>query len=642
MNTDAQVQQTAEAIRRLVKEIADLATADVPRQAFFSAFLTRAVRAIDAAGGAVWIGRNGRFNLIADVDLESSQFSANVNQRDGIRAALRWVAEHGRSLIIAPMGPDWMDDQDTAGIPNHTPMPFFYVPIRAADKVVGTVQVWQRPGRDPKSYRGFVEFLIAVTQHAESYLESRRLESVVRERQRLEHLLLLTERVTSAESSQELGLQLVSLGRELVTAERLTLLACRGRQCRAEAVSGQLRVERRSETIRAIEELGRAAVVAGDARAFRRPGPGQDVSRVCREYFVTSKYDLAVLMPLKCHDETIGVLVAEYPSADGRPSDEDLAALESIARQVGPPLKRLRWQESLPLGRTARLLASLRPEGHGRRLITVSAIAVAILLAAVVPVSTDIEGRCTVWPARRGAVAAHEQARIAAVLVTEGQQVEEGQPLVRLENPTLATQLAVARREVDKWRAEAQSREAAGDPSGAQIATIRAEKAEGETAFLRNRINALTLRSPLAGTVVTPDPKSRLGEVVSRGDLVLNVADLSRWEIAIEMPEEDLPALEEAIEKSDGHGVPVEFVLAARPDQTLAARVASASDISQVARPVDGENVFMVHATIDQADLSRARLRIGYEGRARIAGPRRSAMTAFFGPFIDYLRFTLF
>ncbi|MBN2584885.1 MAG: GAF domain-containing protein [Planctomycetes bacterium] len=642
MDTDAQVRQTAEAIRRLVSEIAQLASTDIPRQAFFGAFIQRAVRAIDAMGGAVWIGRQGRFNLVADVDLDSSRFAANSNQRDAIRAALRWVAEHGRSLIIAPMGPDWMDDQGAAGIPNHTPMPFFYVPVRHDDHVVGVVQVWQRPGRDPKSYRGFMEFLIAVAQHAESYLESRHLESVVRERQRLENLLLVTERIGAAESSNDLAVQLVNLGRELVAADRLTLLVCEGRQCRAEAVSGQPRVQRRSETVQAIEDLGRAAVVARDARAFRRPNPGQDASRVCRQYFMNSKYDLIVMMPLKVRDQVAAVIAAEYPAADGHPTDEDLAALESLARQVGPALDRLRQQESLPLRRTARLLASLRPERRNRRLVVAVVLAAIAIAAAVVPIRTDVEGRCTVWPVNRAVVVAHEEGRIAEVLVTEGQRVEVGQPLVRLENPALQTQWAVAQRDVEKWQAEAQSREAEGDPSGAQIASIRADKAAGEVAYLRTRIDALLLRSPIGGSVVTPEPQSNVGRVLARGDTILNVAALEAWEVAVEVPEHSLPSLQKAIAAAGPEGLPVEFVLAARPDRALAARIASADDISQVARTTAGKNVFLVRAGIDPAEAAEADLRIGYEGRARIAGPERSALGALFGPFVDYLRLALF
>jgi multidrug resistance efflux pump len=639
MAADAQVQKTADAIRRLVKEIADLAAADIPRQAFFGEFLTRAVRAIDAMGGAVWIGRQGRFNLIADVDLPSSQFVANARQNESIRAALRWVEEHGRPLIIAPMGPNWLDEQESAGIPNYTPMAFFYVPIQAAGTTVGVVQVWQRPGRDPKTYRPFMELLISVTRHAETYLESRHLETVVRESQRLEQLLLLAERVSASDSVAALGLQVVSLGRELVSAERLTLLVARGGACQAVAISGQPKVDRRSEPVRSIEELGGAALVARDARAFRRPLPGQDASTVSRRYFLSSPYDLAVFMPLRFRGEVTGVLVGEYPSSDGRPTDADLAAFESLARQIGPVLGQTREREAMPLRRTVGLLAQLRPQGRKRPLILVGVIAFLLALAAIIPMKADIEGRCTVWPVSRAAIVSEEEGRIAEVLAVEGQKVEVGQPLLRIESPTLATSLEVARREVDKWRAEAQGREAAGDPSAAQIATIHAEKAAGEVAHLRKRLESLMLTSPMAGTVVTHDPRGRLGEAVTRGTHVLDVADLAAWEVVVEVPEKNVRDVERAVTAQGGAGA--EFILASRPGRTMHAAITSLSQVSQVARPVAGRNVYLVRGNITEKEAA-ADLRMGYEGRARIEGPRKSILGSMVDPFLDYLRIALF
>ena len=643
MSPDAQIEQTAEVIRHLVAEIARLARTDTPRQAFFTEFLTRAVRAIDAAGGAVWIGREGRFNLIADVDLASSQFGTNPRQQESIRAAIRWVQEHGRSLIIAPMGPDWGDDQQASGIPNTTPMPSFYVPIKASGKVVGVVQVWQRPGRDPKNFRAFVEFLIQVTLYAESYLESRQLETVVRETQRLEQLLLVTERAASSRSAEELALQVVNLGRELASADRLTLLALRGDQCHALAVSGQAKVERRSEMVRAIEQVGQTAVASRDTRAFRRPAPGEQAPQDALRYFASSSHEMVVAIPLRHGDAPVGVLVAEYAATDGQPNDADLAGLESLARQVGPAFGQRLSAERLPLRRTAHLLARLRPRGGKRHKVVLAAGAAGIRAAAVLPLQISIEGRCTVWPTGRAAVVAHEGGRIADVMVTEGQQVEPGQPLVRLESPTLSTSLAIARQEVEKLRAEVQRCQASGDPSAARIAAIRADKADGEVAYFEKRIAALTLYAPIAGTVVTPDPQSRLGDVLQRGERVLDLADLSTWEVVVEVPEKEIFGLEQAIDDAaDQGGTGVEFILASQRHQVFHARIPSTSQVSPVARPAAGRNVFLVRAVIPEDELNGVQLRVGYEGRARIEGPRKSLLRAATDPFFDYLRMALF
>lgn len=641
---NAQVEQRAAAIRQLVADIAKLSRTDVPRQAFFKEFIVRAVRAIDAQGGAIWIGRQGRFNLIAEVDLESSQFATNAQQHDGIRSALGWVEEHGRALIIAPMGPEGPDDAEASGIANLTPMPFFYVPIRAGEKVVGILQVWQRPGRDPRHFRAFVEFLIQVALYAESFLESRQLDTVVRETQRLEQLLLLTERLASSESSEALALQAANLGRELVGADRLTVLALRGRECRTLATSGQGRVERRSELVRAIEQLARASAQGGAARAYRRPAPGEDVPAAVQRHFAASTLDMAVVMPLRHGERTVGAAVAEYSKADKRPNDQDLAALESLARQVGPALAGRLDAERLPLRRTARLLAALRPDRGRWRLLALLAVAALVAAAAVAPVQTDINGHCSVWPVDRAVVVAREGGRVAEVLVAEGQKVAIGQPLVHLENAALTAALAIARRDVDRCRAEAQQHEAAGDESARLLAEGAARKAEAEVAFLEARVRELTLYAPAAGTVVTRNPGGLLGSELKRGEKALDVADLGRWEVAVEVNEADLLDLEESIRREAASGgATVEFLLASQHGRTLVARVSSPAQIAPAARPASsGRNVFLVRAEIPAEQLAGVDLRVGYEGQAHIAGRKKSFLRAAVDPLVNRIRMAMF
>jgi biotin carboxyl carrier protein len=644
MNTEQQVQQTAAAIRQMVADIAKLARTDVPRQAFFKEFIVRAVRAIDAQGGAVWIGRDGRFNLIADVDLESSQFSASARQHEGIRAALRWVEEHGRALIIAPMGPEGPDDPEASGIANLTPMPFFYVPIKAAGRVVGVLQVWQRPGRDPRHFRAFVEFLIQVALYAEGFLESRQLDTVVRETQRLEQMLLLTERLAAAESAEVLALQAANLGRELVSADRLTVLAAQGRACRTLATSGQARVERRSELVRTIEQLAATAAEAGAAKAYRRPAEGDDVPAAVRQHFAASTLDMAVVMPLRHGERIVGTLVAEYARAGDRPNDEDLAALESMSRQTGPALASRLESERLPLRRTVRLLAALRPERGRLKLMVVVAAAVFIAAAALVPVETEIAAPCSVWPVERGGVVATEGGTVAEVLVTEGQAVEAGQPMVRLKNQTLEAALSIAIRDVARAEAEARQAEAAGDVSAKLVAEGTVRKAESEVAFLRGRVGELTLCAPMPGTVVTRDPGALLGTEIKRGQRVLDIADLGRWEVAVDINESDLLDVEESIRaNADRGGAHVEFLLAAQSGRPMNVRADASARIAPAAKPTaSGRNVFTMRVEIPPGERDGADLRLGYEGKARIAGPTKSWLRSMTDPLVNRIRMAMF
>jgi len=620
----AQIHQMAEAIRRLMAEIARLAATDLPPGTFFKELLVRAVRAIDAAGGAVWIRSARRLSLIAEVEFASSRFSDDPRQAEAIRAALAWVNQHGRSVIIAPMAQDWPDDGPPQGIPNYTPMPFFLVPIVAAERVAGVVQVWLPPGRDPKHYRHFMEFTIKVTQYAESYVCRRQGEQAVRQTRRLEELLSLTAQLPLCRSSDELAGLVVNLGCELVGAARLVLLASRKpgtfsnrAHPRVVAASGLEATARPGADLRAIEDLGGAALEADAPRAFRRPAqsahagaddkspPTPPLPPQAQRYFNSSPYDALVLLPLCSDRNRVGVLAAEYATPVACPKDEDLAMLESLARQLGPAWGQLIEREARHLRRAALLLSKLRCRCGRKGWMVAACLAVGLIAASLVPVDRSIDSPCAVWPATRAAVIAPDQGAIAAVFVTEGQEVQPGQSLLTLDNSVLAASVETARREVERWRAEAQAREAAGDAPGARSAARDAETADAQLTRLETSLAALTLRAPAAGTIVAPDLRSLLGRAVARGDHIMDVADPGAWLVRIELPQKNIALVERAAaEAADRGGAEVEFALAAQPQKTFRARLVSSTPVARPFQSGAEDAAVVLCATVDPAALA--------------------------------------
>ncbi len=636
MTPETRVQEARQAIRRIVADIARLSQANLPRQEFFRSFIERTVRAMDAAGGAIWIGRQGRFNLIADVDFESSQFSASRLQSEGIRAALRWTEEHGRPLLIAPLGPQEADDDPgPAGIPNVTPMAFFYVPLTVAERVVGVIQIWQRPGRDPKTFRTFTELLLGVASHAENYLESRQMETAFRDAERLEQLLLVSERMLAAESPQQMGEIVTNLGRDAVGAERLSMLLTVGRRPRLLAASGAARTDRSSASARALEALGRQVVGQGKAQAWRRRQAQAEAPPQVQRFFEQSAADLLIIVPLLRDGRVRGLLAAEYPNAEGA-VDQDAALLEALARQVGPALALVQARSAGPVRRLAQRLPG------GRLVVVLACLAALLAVLGFVRLPVRIEGRCTVWPAERAAVASLEQGRVVEVYVREGQAVRVGDALLRVESPQLADLQAQAERDLEKWRAEQLRLEAAGDAAGRRIAGIRAERAEREVESLQARQSRLVVRAPQAGVVVTPNVEQLVGAVIGPADRIVDLANLDRWELAVEIPEQDVPSVESALAAAGPDGLPINFVLSSRPDEPLQARLTDAGQLSPVARSAGGGNIVLLRADVESDEARRGQLRMGYQGRARLQGHEKSLLRMAVDPLVDRLRMAWF
>lgn len=215
--------------------------------------------------------------------------------------------------------------------------------------------------------------------------------------------------------------------------------------------------------------------------------------------------------------------------------------------------------------------------------------------------------------ARRSAtVSAEVQGPVEAVPVEEGERVEGGELLVRLDSTVFHLEVEEARAAVEKARAEFRSmtlydeeladeslrrerREQARVRSGLAEARIRLKKQE-------RRLAATRVRAPFAGRVASLAVSP--GDRVRSGDSVLAVLDLSRTRVDVRVLESELPAVAE--------GRRVRARLTAYPNRTFEGRVVSVNP------QVDASsNTARVTVSLENP---RARIVPGMHASVRIAG----------------------
>lgn len=152
-----------------------------------------------------------------------------------------------------------------------------------------------------------------------------------------------------------------------------------------------------------------------------------------------------------------------------------------------------------------------------------------------VPLWRDREGAFfTVEPERTATLNSSSPGKIIEVLVAEGQQVAEGQPLALLSSDAVsslqadsAEQTALAK--FHAFDAEVRRQSVAG--SSAEIAG-----AKRSSEFAEASGGHLLLTAPWSGIVTTEDPASLLGRSLGSGQPVITVADDSRLRVRLYIP----------------------------------------------------------------------------------------------------------
>jgi len=162
------------------------------------------------------------------------------------------------------------------------------------------------------------------------------------------------------------------------------------------------------------------------------------------------------------------------------------------------------------------------------------AASAAVLL--FLPVWPDfVQGRFLLAAEQTARVRATVPGIVADVLVEEGQNVVPGATLVRMRNLGLESQAVETHAQMVRATAEATSVALHyGDFAAADQERRRSLEDDGLSA---DKLNQLTVASPVSGVVVTSHPGDLLDRSVEEGGFLLELADTSRMEARVYLPE---------------------------------------------------------------------------------------------------------
>lgn len=159
-----------------------------------------------------------------------------------------------------------------------------------------------------------------------------------------------------------------------------------------------------------------------------------------------------------------------------------------------------------------------------------------ILLLLLLPIWPDFEqGPFLLAAVQKLPLRAVVPGTVTSVSVVEGQNVAPGMLLVRLQNPDIESQAARARAQLNADTARAFE----ASLHYTEFAAAEQERRAGaeNDRSLAGQLAALDVLSPISGTVLTPHISDLIGRNLDQGDLLLELADTSRLQARIYLPE---------------------------------------------------------------------------------------------------------
>jgi biotin carboxyl carrier protein len=278
-------------------------------------------------------------------------------------------------------------------------------------------------------------------------------------------------------------------------------------------------------TARQADDRHEIVVMSADGR-----GSGLDPDALARAGEQLRKAELraAITLPLLQNKQLRGTLLLAYR----RVPPPSRGTLEASAR-VAPILAAALHAQST---KSSRSPASRRKRRW--------ALALILGLLSLIPLPFRVGGEARLEARRPFSCYIGTQARVSEILVHDGQIVQAGQVLARLDPRELNFEIRSLERKLSKAQAETQilANQASLSPAHEAervLAELQQERVAEELRHARSRRRLLELRAPVAGVVVRSGLKGLEGRLFRAGEALCDIAPSTQLRAVVRIPEAD-------------------------------------------------------------------------------------------------------
>jgi len=626
------VQQTKNEIRVLVQEVTQLSQSDIPLDQFYEEFLRRVVQALASHGGALWtVDANSRLQLRYQVNFPQSELVDDEESLDRHSRLIENVLASGQPTLVPPRSGSTSNEE--AGNPSECLL--VLAALKVEQETLGVIEIFQRAGGGPTTQRGYLRFLVQMSELASDYLTNRRLRHLGDRETLWENLEEFIRTIHRGLDVRRCCFTLVNEGRRLIRCDRVSVALRRGKRHTVTAVSGLDAIDRRADEI---HRLGRLATVVSKAR---RPlwysGPSREIppqiEEPLQEYLDHSHATVVAVVPLyrpveeggdesqPLQHEPIATLIVEQ-LGDSRLHEGFQERVETVSQHSAIALANALDHQSLFLMPMWQTLGKAKWVVQARSLpktvLVLVAIAAAISSLVFIPADFNLAADGKLQPSIRREIFAPVDGTVVEVPVRHEQFVQPGDLLVRLTNNELRVQIEnlSGRQRTTHQRMQTVKRSqlhqrhiSVAERNRLDGELLELEQVaigmERELALLAQKEAQLTVRSEIAGQVVT----WKLDELlmlrpVQIGQALMTVVDpAGDWELELHMPERRMGHLGRAVGAADE--LKVFFLLASHPDQELTGRLVEIHRAAEVRG--EAGNTVLLRVAIDKEQLPELR-----------------------------------
>lgn len=608
-----QIEQARKQVNQLTEEIAQLAETDLQPPQFYSEFLQRVYFAMQGIAGAVWVKTpQGNLQLQCQINLREVGLDSTPDSKPMHDELLRQAVLQSKGGIVRPRFSHNFGTAADQIAGNPTDFVILLVPILQEKAVIGLVEVWQQPNRDPNTLQNLFQFLVRMAAFVSIFQRNHQLRTMLGQQEMWLKLEAFTRQIHGSLHVTEVAYLIANESRRLIEVDRISVATRSGDKCTVTAISGADVVEKRSNLVQLMRALFDAVIAWGERLIYTGTKDDALPPRVLHAldaYLQESNSKILVVMPLleerdKEKKRTArSALMMECFEAK-LPPEQLIARLDVVGRHAGPALYNAQEHHRIPMRFIWAPLAYVQDGlgGKAKAITALVATGVAILILAMIffPFPLKMEANAQALPKDRVYVYSPIPGKVEEIIagLKSGSRVTKGQALFVMFDLELAKQVMELQTELDILDRKINvppPRDNPGDPNKAEAqmaieeAKITRRKKADLLKRLSERTNAnlarpgfFTITSPKTGIILSADFRENLlGKSVKPGDPLIRIgftdADnpkIADWELELKIPQKHVGQVLRAFETLPaGAELDVDVLFLSEPTRSYRARL---------------------------------------------------------------------
>jgi RND family efflux transporter MFP subunit len=567
---------------------------------------SRVLNILEAESAAVWLLDPVKKNLYC---------AASEGARaEGFGSVRIWASDPGLGAAVSGgetvLRNDVSEDEwaERWGGPLHS---LAAVPLLQGGKFLGAIEA-VRGDSSPYFTEEDLRLLIDVSKQAAVSLRNAQRLQAERRVNELNALMEISKEISATLDLDRVLTTTVNRITSVIPCDRCSVALLRKGRWEVSALSGEMKVDRQSSAVRALETMHEWLGGAGEDIIVTQTAEGVDaeteeIRRKFAAYFETAGMSVFAGFLLRDEEGVLGALVLEAKEPGGLThSHADLARI--FATQVAVAVRNALLYSQMPLVGVLQPLAEKKAKLAAmpavRRNLIVGGIIAALAFLVFFPWQAKSSGEARALPAQVLSVGPEVEGVIRRVFVREGETVRAGDVLAELSSEDFRVGLEQAQSQYEIVSRRAMQLEAEGNLGAARLERARLRQVAADRDLYQFRLERSQVRSPISGVVMTPRMEQRTGHLLKPGDVLCQIADVSRAWVEVAVPEGDIGYV--------AVGQVAWLKLNTYPTRRYEGRVIA---VSPQGREQDHERVFDVIVEVPNAEQE---IRAGMLGRGKV------------------------